>query len=38
VVQTFVDVLGIAPNAMAVGPDSVGVLDYQGTLTGIELR
>lgn len=37
-VQTFVDVPGIAPNAMAVGPDSVWVLDYDGTLTRIELR
>jgi Tol biopolymer transport system component len=37
-VQTFVDVPGIAPNAMAVAPDSVWVLDYHGTLTRIELR
>jgi streptogramin lyase len=37
-VQTFVDVPGIAPNAMAVGPDSVWVLDYHGALTRIELR
>lgn len=36
-VRTFVDVPGIAPNALAVGPSSVGVLDYHGTLTRIEL-
>ncbi len=36
-VQTFVDVPGIAPNAMAVGPSSVWVLDYHGTLTRIQL-
>lgn len=36
-VRTFVDVPGIAPNAMAVGPSSVWVLDYHGTLTLIEL-
>lgn len=36
-VQTFVDVPGIAPNAMAVGPRSVWVLDYHGTLTRIDL-
>jgi streptogramin lyase len=37
-VQTFIDVRGIAPNAMAVGPNSVWILDYHGTLTRIELR
>jgi streptogramin lyase len=37
-VQTFVDVPGIAPNAMAVGPDAVWILDYHGALTRIELR
>jgi len=37
-IQTFVDVPGIAPNAMAVGPDSAWVLDYHGTLTRVELR
>jgi streptogramin lyase len=36
-VQTFVDVPGIAPNAIAIGPESVWVLDYHGTLTRIEL-
>lgn len=36
-VQTFVDVRGIAPNAIAIGPESVWVLDYHGTLTHIEL-
>ncbi|MGH2652128.1 MAG: hypothetical protein ACRDHK_13080, partial [Actinomycetota bacterium] len=37
-VQTFVDVPGIAPNAIAVGRQSVWVLDYHGILTRIELR
>jgi TolB protein len=37
-VQAFVDVPGIAPSAMALGPHSVWVLDYHGTLTRIELR
>ena len=36
-VQTFVDVLGIAPNAMAVSPRSVWVLDCHGELTRIDL-
>ncbi len=36
-VQMFVDVPGIAPNAMAVGPGSAWVLDYHGTLTRIQL-
>lgn len=36
-VQTFVDVPGIAPNAMAVGPTSVWVLDYHRALTRIAL-
>jgi streptogramin lyase len=37
-VQALVDVPGIAPSAMALGPHSVWVLDYHGTLTRIELR
>ncbi len=36
-VQTFVDVPGIAPSAMAVGPSSVWILDYHGMLTRINL-
>lgn len=36
-VQAFVDVPAIAPNAIAVGPSSVWVLDYHGTLTRIDL-
>lgn len=35
--QTFIEVPGIAPNAMAIGPDSAWVLDYHGTLTRIAL-
>lgn len=37
-VQVFVDVPGIAPNAMAVGPNSVWTLDYHGTLTRVALN
>jgi hypothetical protein len=37
-VQALVDAPGIAPSAMALGPHSVWVLDYHGTLTRIELR
>lgn len=36
-VQTVGDVLGIGPNALAVGSGSARVLDYDGALTPIEV-